>query len=99
MRVATEPKRRVIGVLVVVERAKICVSGIGGVDGVIRQSVFTLEVSDVRRAVNRATIGQAADTHSVFFPPLDGCDAGQVRRSPGLLEFCERVWRTGPVLA
>jgi len=85
MCIATEAERRVIGVLVVVEPAKIRTTGIGSVDGVIRQSVFALEVSNVRRPVNRTAIDQVADTHScVSLPHLLGM-RGQVRRSPGLL--------------
>ena len=73
--VATEAERRVIGVLVVVEPAKIRTTGIGSADGVIRQSVFALEVSNVRRPVNRTAIDQVADTHSCVFPPSPAWDA------------------------
>jgi hypothetical protein len=73
--VATEAERRVIGVLVVVEPAKIRAASIGGVDGVIWQGVVALEVSNVRRAVDRTSIDQMADIHCCAFPPLPDWDA------------------------
>jgi hypothetical protein len=97
--VAVEAQRCIVGVLVVMEPAKIRAGGIGSVDGMVGQNMISFEMSDERRAINRTTIEQFTDTQCFGFPPSTDWDAGQVRCSPGLLEFRDRVWRTGPVLA
>ena len=88
---AVETHRCIVGVLVVMERAKIGAGGIGRLDRVVGQNVIALEVSGKRRTVNRTTIEQFTDTQCFGFPPSTDWDAGQVRCLPGLLEFRERV--------
>ena len=78
-----EAERRVVGVLVVVEGAKISAGRIGSVDRVVRQNVITPEMSGVRLAVNRTTIEQFADTQClVSLPQVVGCGAGALFAGP-----------------
>lgn len=83
MRVVVKSERRVVGVLVVVECAKISAGRIGSIDRCVGQDVVSLEVSNVRRAVNRTTIEQFADTQClVSLPQLVGCGAGALFAGP-----------------
>ena len=83
LRMPVEAERRIIGVLVIVERAKISAGRIGSVDRCVGQHVVSLEVLNVRRAINRTTIEQFADTQCLIsLPQLVGCGAGALFAGP-----------------
>jgi hypothetical protein len=98
VRVATQSDRVVVVVLVVVEGAKVHATLVDRRHGASWEAVLGPQVACVGFAVSGAPIDQIPNTHSLF-PSVEWLDAGQVRCSPGLLEFRKRVWRTGPVLA
>src|SRR5438552_2925481 len=98
VRVATQSERAVVVVLVVVERAKVHATVVDRRHGVSWEAVLGPQVACVGFAASGATIDQMPNTHSLF-PSVEWLECGQVRCSPGLLEFRKRVWRTGPVLA
>src|ERR1700732_5191598 len=99
VRVATQSDRVVVVVLVVVEGAKVAATVVDRRHGVSWEAVLGPQVACVGLAVSGATIDQMSDTHWLVPSVRSDGDAGQGRCSPGLPEFCERVWRTGPVLA
>src|SRR5438552_8960751 len=98
VRVATQPDRVVVVVLVVMEGAKVHATLVDRRHGASWEAVLGPQVACVGFAVSGATIDQMPNTHSLF-PSVEWLECGQVRCSPGLLEFRKRVWRTGPVLA
>src|ERR1700682_5010751 len=98
VRVATQPDRVVVVVLVVVEGAKVHATVVDRRHGVSWEAVLGPQVACVGFAFSGATIDQMSNHHPCF-PSVEGLGCGAGARLPGLLEFRKGVWRTGPVLA